>query len=436
MLALSLTLLLGVAPHASERAEGKRPADHVIVLMLDGTRPDALRDASAPTLHRLAAEGVEYVQAETIYPSLTRVAFVSLPTGCYPASHGIIGADFKDAEWRTVHTGDEDLLASQALCACPTFFEPATGAQLTSLYAAVKGYELVGARGATWTISGRELLKGTPVWMTRYDPVASGSEDLAFGYKELLTRRVFDEALSLIREKRPNLAVLNLATADYTAHSFGPQSAYYLRSIAFNDALVAELLETLRKAGALDRTAVIVSADHGFSAVDPRRVVSPGEVEGGHRVDALADQGIEHYALETGGSSMALWIRDKRRLGDAVARLRREPWCESVYCDAPGLGCERTLGSLHAAFPGRAPDLMVDVDDDVSLTWSRRGQHGSLRSNDMRIPLILWGAGVAKQKTLGKAGLVDVAPTVLRLLGLDPAQIRADGHVLEEALAP
>ena len=35
----------------------------------------------------------------------------------------------------------------------------------------------------------------------------------------------------------------------------------------------------------------------------------------------------------------------------------------------------------------------------------------------------------------GKASLVDVAPTVLRLLGLPGTVLRPDGRVLEEALA-
>ena len=79
---------------------------------------------------------------------------------------------------------------------------------------------------------------------------------------------------------------------------------------------------------------------------------------------------------------------------------------------------------------------MVDLDDDVSLNYPQPGQHGSLRESDMRIPLILSGAGVARGRVLGKASLVDVAPTVVRLLGLPQKVLRPDGRVLDEALAP
>src|SRR5919197_2888769 len=86
LLALAATALLAAAP-------ATRPADHVFIVMLDGTRPDFLRRARAPVIHGLAAAGTTYLQAETTYPSQTRVAFVSLPTGAYPGSHGIVGGD-------------------------------------------------------------------------------------------------------------------------------------------------------------------------------------------------------------------------------------------------------------------------------------------------------------------------------------------------------
>jgi hypothetical protein len=166
---IGLVFLASWALSATEPSRSAHPpTDHVFVIMLDGTRPDVLREANAPVIHRLADEGVQYIQATTIYPSQTRVAFVSLPTGAYPEKHGIVGGDeVKDTRWQTVPMGNDDPVAAQARVACPTFFEEATAAGLTSLYTAMKGYELVGARGATWTINGKRTLSGT-AYPTRY----------------------------------------------------------------------------------------------------------------------------------------------------------------------------------------------------------------------------------------------------------------------------
>ena len=137
----------------------------------------------------------------------------------------------------------------------------------------------------------------------------------------------------------------------------------------------------------------------------------------------------------TGGASMGVYIRDKARVAEAVGLLRREPWVESIYCEPAPAHCDVSLSSLHSYFPGRSPDLMVDLDDDATLNFPQPGQHGTHRPSDMRIPLVFSGAGVARGAVGGKASLVDVAPTVLRLLGLPATVLRPDGHVLEEALA-
>jgi hypothetical protein len=138
--------------------------------------------------------------------------------------------------------------------------------------------------------------------------------------------------------------------------------------------------------------------------------------------------------VNTGGASMGIYVRDKERVAEAASLLRPEPWCESIYCEDERAGCDRSLRGLRSYFPARSPDLMVDLDDDAALNFPQPGQHGSLRDADMRIPLILSGAGVAHGRVFGKASLVDVAPTALRLLGIPPRLLQADGRVLDEAL--
>jgi arylsulfatase A-like enzyme len=260
--------------------------------------------------------------------------------------------------------------------------------------------------------------------------------ELAAGYKEALSRQLLDQTLAVLREHRPNFVIVNLGSADYAGHSFGPESPRYLQTLEFLDGLVGELLKALDELGIRGRTAVIVSADHGFSDVDPKHLVAPAADAGGHRLATLDARGIEHYLSNTGGASMGVYVRDKRRVAEAVAALRAEPWCEAVYCEDAAAACDRSLQSLHDYFPGRSPDLMVDLDDDAALNFAQPGQHGSLRHDDMAIPLILSGAGVVAGRVEGEARLVDVAPTVMRLLGLPPAGLHPDGRVLTEALRP
>ena len=430
---IAVAILLASVAASSDGVAAPRPAERVFVIMLDGTRPDILRMSRAPNLAGLAAHGATFTQARTTYPSQTRVSFVTLPTGAYPGHHGIIGGDdAKDAQWRTIPMGNDDPIAAQSLVARHTIFEEATAAGLTSLYAAMKGYELVGARGATWTINGKNTLDRV-AWEHRYVADVGGSSDLAAGYKLALSRQLLDQVLEVVRKHRPNLVVMNLGSVDYTGHAFGPRSPRYQAAIEFVDGLVGDLLRELERLGLREGTAFVVSADHGFSDVDGTRpVTADAEKEG---LPPLKAAGIEHFAVNTGGASVGVYIRDKARVAEAAGILRRASWCEAIYCEDARAGCDRSLHDLGSYFPDRSPDLMVDIDDDATLDHQPQpGQHGSLRDSDMRIPLILSGAGIARGLVLGKASLIDVAPTALRLLGLKPTVMKPDGRILEEAL--
>jgi serine beta-lactamase-like protein LACTB, mitochondrial len=431
LLIVAATAALAPAPASAQPAP--RLADHVIVIMIDGARPDVLRAVHTPNLDALAEAGTRYLQARTVYPSQTRVAFVSLPTGAHPGSHGIIGGEaFKDAEWNWVSLGGANPAEAHGMVARPTIFEEATAAGLTSLYAASKGYELVGARGATWTIDGSKTADRM-AYATRYQPAVAGSGELAFFNTVRLTRDLFDQTVALIREQRPNLVVLNLAAGDYAGHTWGPHSSEYRRAFELIDGLVGELLAALGDLGIRDRTTLIVSADHGFTAVESGRLVA--ERGGGNLVmPLLTERGIEHAATNTGGTSLALYVRDKTRVPQVADLLRAQPWLGGLYCEVPEARCDRTLRELKAYFPGRSPDLMVDLDDDANVNNPNAGGHGSLRPGDMRIPLVLSGAGVARGRIEGEGSLVDVAPTIVRLLGLPGTHLKPDGQVLEAAL--
>jgi phosphonoacetate hydrolase len=433
-LVIAAAFAVGFGQGGPQGQERSRAADHVVIIMLDGVRPDALRLANAPTIARLAASGARYLQARTVYPSQTRVAFVSLPTGAYPGSHGIIGGDsYKDSNWQSVSLGPEsDPIPAQALSARRTIFEEAAAVGLTSLYAAMKGYELVGARGATWTINGHLTLDRV-AHATRYDTAVHGSAALALWYKQLLSRQLLDQALGIVKEKRPNVIVLNLGSADYVGHSYGPNTSEYRQTIEFMDGLIGELLQVLETLRLRDRTAVVISADHGFTHGDGRTVVTTPSAAG-PEIAALKALGIEHFVTNTGGTSLGVYVRDKRRVSEAASVLRREAWADAIYCEDAAARCGRSLQALKALFPGRSPDLMVDLDDEVSVNRPVIGNHGSLRDIDMQIPLILSGAGIAQGVIAGKAELVDVAPTVARLLGVTPKLMQPDGRVLTEAL--
>ena len=65
----------------------------------------------------------------------------------------------------------------------------------------------------------------------------------------------------------------------------------------------------------------------------------------------------------------------------------------------------------------------VGEDYDVILMADHGGHdrtHGTEMAEDMTIPMLLWGKDVDKNMSLDGANIKDVAPTVVKLLGVQP----------------
>jgi arylsulfatase A-like enzyme len=67
---------------------GKR---FVIVFVVDGLRPDAITRELTPTLVRLRAEGVDFTNSHSVFPTVTRVNAAAIGTGMQPSATGILG---------------------------------------------------------------------------------------------------------------------------------------------------------------------------------------------------------------------------------------------------------------------------------------------------------------------------------------------------------
>lgn len=62
----------------------------IIVLVLDGLRPDSINVRDTLVLNRLRSEGVEYRNTHSVFPTVTRVNAAALVTGTYPGLNGLV----------------------------------------------------------------------------------------------------------------------------------------------------------------------------------------------------------------------------------------------------------------------------------------------------------------------------------------------------------
>jgi arylsulfatase A-like enzyme len=243
---------------------------------------------------------------------------------------------------------------------------------------------------------------------------------------------------------QPDVTVCWLTDPDHTQHRYGlgaPRSVQALREC---DATFGQLQDSLDALGWREQTNIIVTSDHGFST-------RSGWPEGG-AVPALVEAGLKESAesadVIVSGGAVYLAAAARNRAPAIVKRLQEHPRIGSILVadDGPAAGCPGTL-PLSAAWAGslhrRRPDIQFSP-----IWWNARNEwgvpgfvagsdgagHGSTSPRDLHNTLVLAGPDVKRrQESDLPAGLIDLAPTILAMLGL-PVPEAMDGRVLTEVL--
>jgi predicted AlkP superfamily pyrophosphatase or phosphodiesterase len=236
--------------------------EHVVVIGIDGLRPDRLLTAEAPALRGLMKTGSYTMWARTTAVAVTLPSFTSMMTGVNPRKHAV--------DW------DREMpLTGELYSKTPTIFELASRAGYDTAMAAGKAKFIALAKPGT--ITHLFLPKVDPaLTLASWDKPAKSAETLAFNAEEKAGDDItVGEASKMIAAFRPNFLFVHLPDVDTVGHASGWGSPAQLAQIGRTDANVAKLLAALDAAGIRDSTLVIVSADHGGAGLshgpdDPR----------------------------------------------------------------------------------------------------------------------------------------------------------------------
>ena len=86
---LALVALCLALPFAA-RAARAAAAGPVVIVVMDGLRPDSVVEADMPNLTRLARAGTFFSNHHPVYPSTTEVNGTALATGARPGHSGVV----------------------------------------------------------------------------------------------------------------------------------------------------------------------------------------------------------------------------------------------------------------------------------------------------------------------------------------------------------
>ena len=93
----------------------------VILLSLDGVRYDYAERAETPGLDRMASTGARAQRLLPVFPANTFPNHVSLATGTYVDTHGIVGNRFHDRERGEFdYSDDASWIEAEPICSCDT----------------------------------------------------------------------------------------------------------------------------------------------------------------------------------------------------------------------------------------------------------------------------------------------------------------------------
>ncbi|GAA1396732.1 nucleotide pyrophosphatase/phosphodiesterase family protein [Luteococcus peritonei] len=347
---------LGV-PGCTDDRLGLPSARRWVVLLVDGLGHQLLQAALGQTEYFAEVFG-DALRLTAGVPSTTATSLTCLGTGLVPGEHGMAGYSFRAPGGRqamnalTWEGGPEDAEAFQPR---ETMFERAVAA----------GVAVTTIGPARFSGSGltTAALRGPQFW-------AVDEQDAEARIQAAV--RACDRAPQ-------SLTYVYERSLDHTGHGKGVRSQAWLDTLARVDAFAGALREALA-----DDVCLLVTGDHGMLDVPPERhVLVEDHPELGAGVDLLAGEGRLRQLWTDAPEAVAR--RWQQRLGErAVVRLRDEAVAEGWF------------GPVDPRVEQHFGDVLVALREDWAVMTRALprelglvGQHGSLTSAEMVVPLLV-----------------------------------------------
>jgi arylsulfatase A-like enzyme len=421
----------------------------VLLAVFDGLRPDMVRADTMPHLHRFTQGGMRFANARSVFPSETRVCTSAIATGCYPRRHGIVANRMPHPTdpRRSVDTGDITVLRDleqeigAAVLEMPTLAErlAAAGRDCAILSS--------GTTGHTFLLNPRADAAGQIV-LSAHGAQASSAEGrkllalLPTPPKLPIERAewIADAFRSQLLPNPPDASILWLCEPDTTGHYGGLGSPAHWAVLKRADAAFGRIIADWQAGPQRERLQIAVASDHGHATIS--RVLDV----------RAAISGLPEFgdAQLIPGASGGIVVPDASadRIAAISRWLMRQDWVGSVFApdliDLPDGVLPRgalqvdhrraahVLYTLRADGRTSAAGLPGTTLYDGGLERGA-GTHGGLSRAELHTVLTWGGSRIRPGMSDWPAGIVDIAPTILALLGVGGG-VTMDGRVLAEAI--
>lgn len=432
-LSLGLVPALFLAVGVSQTIAQDRPSKHVVLISIDGFRPDFYLDPSwpAPNLQQMASEGARAEGVTGVFPSVTYPSHTTIVTGRTPAAHGIYyNAPFEEGGqtgrwyWESEKIKVPtlwDAVRKEGMKSASFIWPVTVGAPID--YNLPEYWSLEEGFGRIEPMRNEENPKGL---LAELEEQVLGKLNLRTFNGDYLNRedRIGEMAGYVLETYKPNLITLHLIATDHFQHEEGREGLMVRKSLAATDRAIGKIMEAAERAGILDQTTFIVTGDHGFvnihSSISPNVwLVAAGLMEN------KPDRGNWKATFHTSGASAFLHLKDPKdhktlyqvksilnQLPENYKKLFRVVEKEELA----QIGADPNAALALA--PIRGVSFSASTQGAV-LKLAKGGTHGFFPDFDeIETGFIAWGAGIKSNVEIQEMSLVDVAAVVDYLLNL------------------
>jgi hypothetical protein len=216
----------------------------------------------------------------------------------------------------------------------------------------------------------------------------------------------------------------------------GTPTAALLGEFKFVDDSIASWVAELKSKGLYDSTMIVITAKHGQSPIDPSRYVGQ-TINGTSPVTLLSNAGYIPNSESTNNPTgigpteddvSLVWLKNSADTEASVKILEDNPSTSTgIGLGQIYYGPSLSLNYNDPTQDPRTPDIIVTPNVGVTYSSSKAklSEHGGFAHDDTNVVLLVSNASFQAKTVRSGVGTAQVAPTILKALGLNPWQLYA-----------
>lgn len=389
----------------------KKNPYNVILISVDAlAKPDVQRISGLSAFKWLTDNGTFCDNMTTVFPTITYPIHTSAITGVRPDKHNIfhnepwqedVPDDLRKWFWEVSDIGARTLwkAASEKGLKVASLLWPVSGKGFGSIRWDFP--ECMPLRGENPVV--KYFKYATKTWLA-YTQIKWGKERKSSKRGDVDDYCCFLTERLLEKKNVPDLITIHFADTDFSRHDFGVGSENDEKAILHTNDMVQRLIDAVNKRGLLEKTVFVVMSDHGQENV----------VNGYIPLDeTLCDAGIGR--AQSVGMGAYIYAKDNNKAVEYLKAHKEELHIETILENDE-------LRKMHAP-----KDITLAVQSaegygyvDRNCNCDHKGDHGfGVDHPTAKTLLWLCGGPFKKGERLESVDVVDIAPTISELMGLD-----------------